>query len=1137
MYLRSLIRRTSSAALLALLAVGSGHSPIPATAQSNEPQPTTQTDAASKLDERWARLVTRGDAIGLDRTRGTDSGQAVLSLHVNLSDNSVAGRASSPAPVSIRVTRGGELIQQSVLNPIDRGDGYTFTGWMTFGGRLSAGDVVEAAQSGAVVQHRVSTSAARLDATTNQVVGSAPPGQAVTAYVFSLEAADAVYTATTVAAADGAFTATLSGGYDVKPGDSGYVIVRGPVTSQSRSIYALRLLIMNSRGAVAGIGDVSEQQISVNATLRSGRNVALSVNYFQQGVFSAVVPGISGGEALQRVTASIAGQTVSVDAFNLSADCTADGAQVVGATTPSTRVTFGRYAGSLNEVPVNTQALLPQAVQTTTADSSGKFALPTTRSAGVVEWLTVLNADGHGMAEPIVCGRFVIQSGDGDVYNPGWIWPSIPTNIFAEVAPYSNPAVFSLVGASGLLKTEVAVTLFNGGMGAYGQLPSLEAGDRVVLRMATRTISTTIPALSARYDIERRVISGTAPAGQPVVFSILPIYLPYEPIAPPFPGPAPTSPPPSGAPTATPTAPIPGAPTPQPLARSAGSGQPFPGPGIERTVLTTTADANGVFAVDVSAIKGIDTPWIGTVSVTSAEGHVFVRQLLQASVACLSIGDADVGGSYVFIRSSCRSSVALSVRLLDSTGNLKAQGESSLGVPGYYQNGSIFWFSNAVLQPGDQIEINGDSTGRITVPALSASINGDQVSGSAPAGAQVSIQTRSDLPNSRFGSLPAPGGLVQVAASAGGQYSATMPIGPGAFALARVTAPGGHNFGARAVVPALLFNTQTNALRVRLKPFERFELASYAPDGALIGSLPGRADAFGGAELFTGPQRPGGRVVITGTTRTFTLAVPRLTAALINDRTAVRGVAPANARVHLYEFGLESFRPSANTTTAAANGDYAITLPLRQSDFGLRPMWVETQLGPEQYAFADVAPIGVQLMLDTNCLIGALPFNGAGVNATLAGLTATTPATVAVKSSVSVTTSNTGELYQPVCFSAPIRGGDNILFSVPNGPSFAVAVPVLSARYDATRRAIVGRGPAGGAPRVTINVSDVDRSTTSRRSVPVGADGAFAADVSDATRYALQSVEVVWSDNAGNAFVRMLALSPYSVRLPVAYKQ
>ena len=601
-------------------------------------------------DTRWLELI-RSNAPGSQLNR---SAAALPTLNLHLIDNLLAGRASSPALITIVVWRGKDVIVSVGTTPYPDGSIYFYAvqfcpPYVPLGGggcsALQPGDVISLTQSGASLTMTVPTLTARVEAQPDRVSGSAPIGGVVTTYLYPFADSTNPYTQTVNVDTGGRYQADYAGTLDIRPRDNGYVAYS---EAPGRTTY-VRCVAPFLRAQVGGleVSGLAAPRSSVVITIADVDGVPYSHRSAATAPDGSFEP-YSGywGTRLKpgdRITATSAGQVFSMTVMTLTAHADLASHLVWGDASPDQRIEVSRFDGPLccpsnlfwNDLPAEQTAI--------TATLSGQYTASLALIRPNYGAAIVTAPDGNQ-----TYARFAVPYLFARMGSSYWM----PYRLAGQVADVSTPVTITIQGPSGYFKDVRSV--FAASDGHFADYATsgltLDTADTITVTTANGVqAALQLPNLTGQVDPVTDIVSGTAPPGARLTLTV---YYYVSPVVPPLPTPAPYSATGGGGSSSTPY-----------------------------TVIVT-ATAQGTYLVNLhDVVNLIDNSW-GEVSLTTPEGHAVSRVLSLSRVeGCdLHLNVIHVGGNQVdFWPLNCSQYTYGSVRLRDAAGHLKDQEALSLG--------------------------------------------------------------------------------------------------------------------------------------------------------------------------------------------------------------------------------------------------------------------------------------------------------------------------------------------------------------------------------------------------------------------------------------------------------------------------
>ncbi len=268
----------------ALPAAGSTYAaPVTPSAEHKLPPPPT----GGLPEKGWKELVLSREADL--QAKQSDLVDASLTVHLNLTDGSLAGSAATLQAVSASVTRDGYLVASGEGLPVPDPAGffYYFTlAWQPYScgadycypSKLEPGDQIYVSQSSLSQSFSVPLLTALAEPgpagpSEDSLYGQAPPASALTAFVIPFADPAAIYTQTASAAVDGSYQIGLAPAHDLHRQDSGYILLEmEPGVSAYRRFVAPMLRLQVGGATISGVA-APQEEILITHTLASGEVV------------------------------------------------------------------------------------------------------------------------------------------------------------------------------------------------------------------------------------------------------------------------------------------------------------------------------------------------------------------------------------------------------------------------------------------------------------------------------------------------------------------------------------------------------------------------------------------------------------------------------------------------------------------------------------------------------------------------------------------------------------------------------------------------------------------------------------------------------------------------------------------------
>jgi hypothetical protein len=983
-------------------------------------------------DPRWLDLVRARSASGVRLQSATPS------LHVHLTDRTVAGRVPSPAPVTVRVSRGETPLQTMTVQPVPDGDGYLYLAvlppwgsgtWLYgyCGEPFLPGDVFWAVQGSTVLSLTLPPFSVLADPDADLISGTAPPSDTVALYLYPRADPAGVLTQTATAGPDGAYQAPWA---DLRPGDSGLVAWNADADRAAYVRFVAPFLQVQVNGWEIVGAAVPCSNVWITVTDRVGNFLSNRWAFADaQGSFFAwlgeyekeILPAQSPGH---RVEASAAGQVFSTTVLPVAAWTDRAGGQVLGEAPAGAPVRVEVAHGPLEGDWESVLHRLPYASVTVTATAGGRYTATLPLSPADIGAAFAVGPDGH---ETFV--RFAVP----------YLWMLLGPDRFwygfrlqGQVDGANVPITLTLQGTAGFIK-DVRL-LRSAGNGFFRDLssqndPVLETGDILTVETARGVqAALTLPVLTARVDPLSDTVSGEAPPGARLTVTIS-----------------------GGAYGASSS----GVPSPN-GAGPLGGGEPTPPPPPPpvRVSQVVTAGADGTYVADFRGIADLTHRAAGEVSLTTPEGHAVLR-LFRAYDCRPVLTAVAVGGNYLGGVSS-RGCPSLTLRLIGPDGAVKAVGYADFSwwdSFGFYFYGSIGcpWSGGCdksvptLILPGDRIELaSGGAVYTTTVPTLTIEVDREApaLSGWAPAGATLRVEIRDDAAVLRHVLTPtvAPQGRYTV--SLAGIYT---PTAGDSFTVWWLS--GETGFYVLDVLPYLEAGLFQNSLFGLLHPL--------IPYTVTPGAVTGYAGPGGEWFVNVGPLFPGDTVTVTTPREDLTLTLPLLTARIDRSAGTVSGQAPPGGllEVSFVAYPLYLFRQ----VTATAAGTYTVSFPEMATAGGA---WGTVRyINPQGHrVFLQFGARSWSVSLGEPCAEGYADMAGAPFTATLAAPGGFTESITGTASGYNASFS--------ACFSRSIGPGDRLRLAQASGETEFV-VPRLTASHDWAAQVLEGEAPPGGLVEVT----------------------------------------------------------------------
>lgn len=1090
--------------LLGLLgALGGGLLSTPPT-DAADPTSFRTVEGGIGPDPRWLDLVRAVRPIPASGIAPRNLRPATL--HVHLTDRTVAGRVSSPAAVSLQVTRGGITLASVTVQPVPDGDGYLYAAplvWAPYPGgcggacgcgALEPGDRVWMTQGSTALSLTIPPLKAWADGATTAVFGTSPPSDPLILYLYPRRDPALVLTRTVVAGADGTYQAPWA---DLRPGDTGFVAwSAGPDRAAYVRFVAPFLQVQVEGWEIAGraapcstvwiTGTDAAGNFPFNHWVSTDANGEFLV---WSGEYGPAVPTHSPG---QRVEASAAGQVFSTSVLPVTARADRDGGQVVGEAPADAPVRVEVFQGPVEwgREPIGYR--WPYLSARISATAEGVYTAPLPLASADFGAAFVTGPDGHETYVRFAVPYLRVLLGRERFW--------YESRLQGQVDGTNIPLTLTLRNPAGLIKD--IRSLRSTGNGFFRDLesesdPVLESGDALTVETARGVpVALTLPVLTARADPLSDTVSGEAPPGTRVTVHIREAQAFFE-------SPAGGTPPP-----------------PQGVGPAGGGGTPPPPPLWATQVVTAGAD--GVYTADFRGRADLTRHSVGEVSLTTPEGHTVIR-LFRARNCRPVLTQVFVGGNYLSGISDV-GCPAVTIRLRDPAGYPKAEGYAD------FSGWDSFWFyfylptacpwpgdcydaSRPIfILPGDWIEIeSGGAVFTTTVPTLTLEVDvaAPALYGQAPAGETLHGAIYDDSLEARsvFTATVTPQGRYTVSLT--GIY--TPAAGDGIYVWWR---SGETNFYGYDTIPrleAFLFDTY---LYGYLHP-----LVPYTVTPLLVTGYAGPEGSFG---AFVNPLVPGETVTVTTPREELTLTLPWLTARVERSPATVSGEAPPNAPLRVTLFLPEETWASRRVTATAA-GTYTVSFPELAPLSGAQGILQYTH--PQGHrVFLRFGTRAWNVTLGERCTGGYADLAGAPVTATLRKADGTTERIAG--------TASLSDASFSVCFSRSVEAGDRLTLTQA-GREMAFTVPRLTAAHDWAAQLLEGEAPSGRLVQVTIHRGYWNAPT--RRTLADEA-GFYRLDTRDLNLRVGEPGRVRITDAAGNAVQLAFIVRGYTFYLPVVWR-
>lgn len=1073
-------------------------------------------------DTRWIELI-RSSGPGSQLNRSVT---ALPTLNLHVMDNLIAGRASASALISIVVRRGTAVIVNVTATPYPDGSSYfyavQFYPWYAPTGcggggsdaTLQPGDIISLSQSGASFTMTVPTLTAQVDATVDDVSGSAPISGVVTTYLYRFADLTGPYTTTVTADAGGHYQADYASTLDVRPRDSGYAAYAAAPDRVTYVRFVAPFLRVQAGGTELSGFAAPRSVVVISATNSAGVQysswLALANSDGSFGPLSSswnrghIKPG-------DRISAASAGQTFSMTVLTITARADLANHFVAGETLANQTVEVLRFDGPLccSSDPFWNSTAAEQAVVTATATGQYTAALAVVRPNYGAAIVTA--PDGNQ-----TYARFAVPYLTARMGANAWF----SYQVTGQVDDAATPITLTIQGPSGYFKDVRTTTAASDGYFVdynYSGL-TLDSGDVITVATAHGVQAVLpLPNLTGQIDPVTDIVSGTAPPNARL--NLIVYYSSYYPMMPPTPAPA-----------ATPYIII-------------GGGGP---PSSPYTVIVT-ATAQGDYQVNLHGVIDLDNSSIGEVSLTTAEGYGVSRvlSLSRAESCAYAPRQIYVGGNRVdfWLPKGCTQYTYGSVRLRDGAGRLKSQQALPVGLVNYAF--SIFFYAGnepIAIEPSDIIEVEwtnssqfvvtptptytpwpvtptptpyaarpaaGNQLVTIVVPTLTVQLDqaANTISGHAPASTTVSVNL------SRDWNLI---GVYTATTDAQGMYFINpgpgMTLAAGDRAAVTSSPSGSPAFAATGVLPMLRSDWSQGAFDGYLPPLTPYTVTvkTTPPFTIPYRSVAGNDGYF---SMWMISLKPGDTIAVTTAQRTLHLNIPYIATHVDRVSATVFGQAPPFARLRIEPY---SYANVAQETTATASGAYSVSFP------SLAPL--NTTYGRITYfdaagnqAVSPFATIHWEIVVNDKCFLGVVDAVGLPVTLTLRA------ANDALKSTYHFTPTYG---YYGACFTQRIQSGDRIALQSAAATE-VFTVPLLTARHNYARQAIEGSAPPNYALFAELWWNGIIRRRTFS-----DANGRYGVDTSDLQPPLLAQGRMSLSDEAGNTTKVYFIILGYPIYLP-----
>jgi hypothetical protein len=1086
----------------------------PAAVRSNSaPPPPPPT-----LDARWITLI-RSAAVESQTHRSTT---ALPTLNLQLTDNLVAGRAFSAGSITIELWRGNTCLIKTMIAPYLSGLEYFYV--LQFGNyyaTVQPGDVILLTQGTASFTMTVPALTAQADAYIDQVFGTAPVSQSVTAYLYSVATDTGPYLQTVGVDASGYYTADYSSTLDVRPRDSGYVAY-SEAPGRTTYVRCVAPFLRAQAGAVEISGMAAPLDwIMLTVVHPSGEPYGYAfASSTADGSFDSVYHYGSWSNSLQpgdRISAmSGGGQLFSMVVLTLTAQIDLDNGVIQGDAPGDETVEVLRFNGPLCCSSNTFWRDAPTELAVVTATVDGQYSAAQALASPNYGAAIITGPDGNQ-----TYARFVVPHLSARM---GRVRGSDPA-LTGQINAASVPITVAIQGPSGYLKNLRTFMSAPDGYfdDYYGSSLILDTGDVITVASDSHVqIAIQLPVLTGQIDPLTDRIAGTAPPGAHLKLTVNTYNINSYP------------PPPLATPTPAPP----------------------PAIGISPAViaLNITATAQGEYQVDLSSMADLNNDTSGEVTLITAEGYTVIRSLtLSRRQDCdYRPSEVEVGGNRVVfwtVAIGCQSANSGMVRLRDAAGNLKSQQILPIWSYGYNM---VYFYAGARpvrIMPGDRIEVEWS-----TEPGIAPTSTPYPTPPPAPTAAPASLSVLNDrlitvnvptvtiqldaVANIISGQAPATGTVAldivreyeyhSYTATVNAQGFYTRALSPdfelaaGDTATVRYLPIERPTFTAFGVVPLIHADLYQSYVSGLLPPFTLYTGTLRTASG-VTKSYSETSSSDGRFYLDLVPIRPGDLLTVTTAQQILHLAVPALTAHVDRASATVFGQAPPFARIRVMPY--DDYYAYWTETTADASGAYSVTFPGNaplNSTYGSLTYYDTTgnQVG---LVFATVH---WDVVIGGNCLNGIVDMVGAPLTLTLRGSNS-------MLKSIQVFTPTSP--HYNACFTTTVQSGDQItLYSA--AASEAFSVPVLTARHNYTRQAVEGSAPPFGEVLADLKMLYAGNPAAYypvTRRVFADETGQYGVDTSDLQLPLLVDERVYVHDAVGNTTSHYFTVTGYQTFLPV----
>jgi hypothetical protein len=1055
-------------------------------------------------DLRWLEMVRILEGISPALEEGPPaelpaSPAASLTVHLNLTDGSLAGSALSLLPVQASVTRDGYVIAAGEAMPAPAFPAYFYSlslGWYPYpcgGGTcypssLEAGDEVVVTQGTTSLSASVPYLTALAEPVDDRLYGEAPPLADLLAIVSPLADPAETYTQSASAGADGSYHITLSPAHDLHRQDSGYLLVELAADAHAyRRFVAPMLRAQVGGGSISGVA-APQADIIITQTNPSGEVVGVYHDLTDQtGEFSYLTDLVEYPDPQvlspgDRLLASAAGQVFSMTLPTLSARTDQANSQVGGQAPPGAELEGRAYQGPLGLYYIDMSPiwdLEPTQVSLTSAGPSGEYTASLALDSGDYGAVYLTLPDEHqAFTRTSTFFLFARLSNAEDTYYYG-------DPLSGQVDHVLTPITITVQGPSGYLKdwgvpkTTSAGSFWFAGSDPYNTWLKIDSGD--VIGIATPgegETYVTMPPLTASANRNTAIVSGITTPSSRLTVNVANEY------------------------------------------------------GLFLTSQVVTSTAGGEYSADFSGSLQFNNYTWGQVILETPQGHQVSRGW---RIGCPPyLNGAQVGGNRILVNVEypCYDG---KLRLWSAAGELKKV--ASLWETYYstdegpeMQLYDEFGAPIPVL-PGDQIEIEYEGASVFTeVPQLSAQVDpaSSLVSGSAPPGARLEIQR---MPKDF--STPQPP-VVVVTATQGGAYQASLgsdyryQIGDRIIvSISRQP----QKFFTLTALPRMVIQMHTNFVHGWLPPLTPYELRHSGASGLASQSFHAENDAsfyaYLDQEYYTAVRiQPGDLLELETPQGVEQLTIPTLTAHYDVLAARLSGQAPPASELSV---AISAQQPDGGTTsltrqvTVTTQGEYSVDFPELEGATSAQGNLTYSSPAGHQVTLSFSTP-HFEVTLSQSCVSGPMPYPGAAITLTV----------TSADGGYQYTDSNdsfTESFY--FCLERDFTSGDRLELSSSDGILLQYTLPSLSADHVFTLPALLGSAPPGS----NLQVEFYTQLYTILRRPLQEADGSFGIDTSDIPLEIGNWGRVTVQDQLGNTTHLQFYIGGPRVYLPLVIQR